>query len=148
MVSDRLPEVLPRPRGGAERDPVTPHPVAREAVVICWSRDDGKVYKARVGLADERVLTWEHQPDGQPNMTVDEFHECDAALRLDPRCPCGEFVVQSERDRGLPVWTAQNRSIENTDVVLCYVFGVHHITRRKNGRPQPRPRRATHRRPL
>ncbi len=45
------------------------------------------------------------------------------------RWPCGEFVVQSHEDRGLPVWTAQNRSIENTDVVLWYVFGIHHITR-------------------
>ena len=25
-------------------------------------------------------------------------------------------------------WTA-NRSVENTDVVLWYVFGIHHITR-------------------
>ena len=46
----------------------------------------------------------------------------------DERWPCGEFVVQSEQDRGLPVWTAQNRSIEDTDVVLWYVFGIHHIT--------------------
>jgi primary-amine oxidase len=45
------------------------------------------------------------------------------------RWPCGEFVVQSEDDRGLPVWTAQNRSIEDTDIVLWYVFGIHHITR-------------------
>ena len=47
----------------------------------------------------------------------------------DERWPCGEFVVQSEQDEGLPVWTAQNRSIDNTDVVLWYVFGIHHITR-------------------
>jgi primary-amine oxidase len=47
----------------------------------------------------------------------------------DERWPCGEFVVQSEQDQGLPVWTAQNRSIGNTDVVLWYVFGIHHITR-------------------
>jgi primary-amine oxidase len=45
------------------------------------------------------------------------------------RWPCGEFVVQSRDDRGLPVWTAQNRSIQDTDVVLWYVFGIHHITR-------------------
>jgi primary-amine oxidase len=47
----------------------------------------------------------------------------------DERWPCGEFVVQSLEDRGLPVWTAQDRSIEDTDVVLWYVFGLHHITR-------------------
>jgi primary-amine oxidase len=49
--------------------------------------------------------------------------------RDDERWPCGDFPVQSERDSGLPRWTAQNRSIENTDVVLWYVFGIHHITR-------------------
>ncbi len=45
------------------------------------------------------------------------------------RWPCGEFPVQSEEDAGLPSWTAANRSIENTDVVLWYVFGIHHVTR-------------------
>ena len=30
---------------------------------------------------------------------------------------------------GCPRWTAQDRPIENTDVVLWYVFGIHHITR-------------------
>jgi len=45
------------------------------------------------------------------------------------RWPCGEFVNQSVTDLGLPSWTAANRPIENTDVVLWYVFGIHHITR-------------------
>ena len=49
----------------------------------------------------------------------------------DERWPCGEFVVQSRQDAdaGLPGWTAADRSIHDTDVVLWYVFGVHHITR-------------------
>ncbi len=47
----------------------------------------------------------------------------------DERWPCGEFPVQAEVDAGLPAWTAQNRSIANTDVVLWYVFGLHHVTR-------------------
>jgi primary-amine oxidase len=47
----------------------------------------------------------------------------------DERWPCGEFLVQSEEDAGLPAWTAANRSIENTDVVVWYVFGIHHVTR-------------------
>jgi primary-amine oxidase len=49
--------------------------------------------------------------------------------RDDERWPCGDFPNLSEHDSGLPRWTAQNRAIENTDVVLWYVFGIHHITR-------------------
>ena len=49
--------------------------------------------------------------------------------RQDERWPCGEFPNLSETDHGLPTWTAQNRPIENTDIVLWYVFGIHHVTR-------------------
>jgi primary-amine oxidase len=49
--------------------------------------------------------------------------------REDERWPCGDFPVQAARDTGLPAWTAADRPIENTDVVLWYVFGIHHITR-------------------
>ncbi|TQR88628.1 primary-amine oxidase [Mycobacterium hodleri] len=47
----------------------------------------------------------------------------------DERWPAGEFVNQSTEDTGLGQWTKANRSVENTDVVLWYVFGLHHITR-------------------
>ncbi|MCP9276015.1 primary-amine oxidase [Mycolicibacterium arenosum] len=47
----------------------------------------------------------------------------------DERWPAGEFVNQSAADTGLGEWTKANRSIDNTDVVLWYVFGIHHITR-------------------
>jgi primary-amine oxidase len=49
--------------------------------------------------------------------------------REDERWPCGEFPTQSAEDRGLPAWTAQDRPIEDTDVVLWYVFGINHVTR-------------------
>ncbi|WP_375424433.1 primary-amine oxidase [uncultured Friedmanniella sp.] len=47
----------------------------------------------------------------------------------DERWPAGEFVTQSRPGEGLPVWTAANRGIEDTDVVLWYTFGIHHIPR-------------------
>ncbi|OZC73263.1 tyramine oxidase [Rhodococcus sp. 06-418-5] len=47
----------------------------------------------------------------------------------DERWPSGEFVNQSGIDHGLPEWTEKDRSIENTDVVVWYTFGIHHITR-------------------
>jgi primary-amine oxidase len=45
------------------------------------------------------------------------------------RWPCGELVVQAVEDRGLPAWTARDRPIAGADVVLWYVFGIHHVTR-------------------
>ena len=39
-------------------------------------------------------------------------------------------IRRAEPRRRRPArWTAANRPIENTDVVLWYVFGIHHITR-------------------
>jgi primary-amine oxidase len=49
------------------------------------------------------------------------------------RWPCGEFPTQGGGGLpgcdGLPEWTAANRPIEDVDVVLWYVFGIHHVTR-------------------
>ncbi|HEY1699808.1 MAG TPA: hypothetical protein VGG75_08870 [Trebonia sp.] len=52
-----------------------------------------------------------------------------APYEQEERWPCGDFPVQSVTDTGLPAWTCANRSIEDTDVVLWYVFGIHHIPR-------------------
>jgi primary-amine oxidase len=60
-------------------------PVPREAVALLWNRDDGQAYKAVVSLTEDRVVAWEHRPGEQPNMTIDEFREVNAALRDDAR---------------------------------------------------------------
>lgn len=58
---------------------------AREAYVVCWDRDDGGAFKGVVSLTEDRVLAWEPRAGEQPPMTPDEFDECDAALRHEPR---------------------------------------------------------------
>ena len=70
-------------------------PIIREARVVCWNRDDGKAYKARISLTEDRVVEWRHEPDGQPNMTIDEFNESDRALRREPR------VIEALARRGI-----------------------------------------------
>ena len=57
----------------------------READVVCWSRDDGRTYKARVSITGDRVVAWEHQPGRQANFTMDEYYACHEALKKDPR---------------------------------------------------------------
>ena len=56
----------------------------REALVVCWNRADGQAYRAVVSLTGSEVAAWEHLPGQQPNMTVDEWHECDEMLRAHP----------------------------------------------------------------
>lgn len=40
----------------------------------------------------------------------------------------GDYPNQSRGEGGLPTWTARNRSIDGTDLVLWYTLGFHHIT--------------------
>ena len=97
--------------------PVTP--IAREAIVIGWDRDDGAVYKARVTLDRARVTRWERQTEGQPNMTVDECNECDAALRKDPR------VIEALAQRGI---TDLDRVLIDT-----WAYGAHLVPEQHRG---------------
>jgi len=69
--------------------------VARAAVAVCWNRADGQACRARVALPGGGVTAWEPLPGQQPNLTSDEWHECDEMLRAHPR------VVAALAARGL-----------------------------------------------
>ena len=45
------------------------------------------------------------------------------------RHPAGDYPNQSEGGGGLPAWTAADRSLVDTDVVLWHTFGLTHIAR-------------------
>lgn len=55
----------------------------------------------------------------------------------DERYPAGDFVNLSSGGEGLPAWTAQDRPVENTDLVVWHSFGLHHLPRPEDHPVQP-----------
>jgi primary-amine oxidase len=45
------------------------------------------------------------------------------------RWPAGDYPTQSSEDTGITRWIVDDAPLVSTDVVLWYVFGIHHITR-------------------
>jgi primary-amine oxidase len=43
--------------------------------------------------------------------------------------PAGQYPNQNPGPDGLPVWTQKDRNIENTEIVVWYNFGHHHVPR-------------------
>ncbi len=56
------------------------------------------------------------------NLWVTPYHP-------DEMSPTGPYPNQHPGGDGLPKWTQANRNVENTDIVVWYNFGSHHIPR-------------------
>jgi primary-amine oxidase len=76
---------LKEPSKDTVRDHKPGDSVPRDALAVCWNREDGQAYRAVVSLTDDTATVWEPLDGQQPNMTVDEWHESDEMLRADPR---------------------------------------------------------------
>jgi primary-amine oxidase len=92
-------------------------------------------YKLEAGSAVQ-PFTDPDSPSGrrgrfiQHQIWVTPFHP-------EERFPAGEFVNQSRGLDGLPAWTAQDRKVENTDIVVWHSFGLHHLPRPEDHPVQP-----------
>jgi primary-amine oxidase len=64
------------------------------------------------------------------------------------RYPAGDYPFQHPGGDGLPAWTAADRALENTDVVLWYVFGTNHIPRTEDWPVMPVERAGFHLKPV
>jgi primary-amine oxidase len=95
-------------------------PIEREARVVAWNTDDGTAYVGLLSLTDDALLSWDAQPGKQPNATVDEWHDCDAAMRRHPE------VLAALAKRG----------ITDPDLVLVdvWTYGAHLIPTAYTGR--------------
>jgi primary-amine oxidase len=56
----------------------------REAFLILLDNATGDMYEAIVSLSQQRVTSWQHVPDAQPNIMADELAECEQAVKAHP----------------------------------------------------------------
>ena len=59
-------------------------PFEREAFIIVLNNVSGNTYEAIVSLTAQSVVSWTHIPDVQPPIALDEFFDCEAAVKADP----------------------------------------------------------------
>ncbi len=59
-------------------------PQVREAHFILLDNTDGQTYEAIVSLSNKCVVSWKHIPGVQPPIHIDEFIECENAVKASP----------------------------------------------------------------
>ncbi|MDE2844567.1 MAG: hypothetical protein OXN21_14480, partial [Chloroflexota bacterium] len=60
-------------------------PLLREAFLVILDNEDASTWEAVVSLNEGKVTSWKHVPGVQPRIMFDEFAECEATVRADPR---------------------------------------------------------------
>ncbi|MBI5131070.1 MAG: primary-amine oxidase [Rhodopseudomonas palustris] len=77
-----------------------------------------------------------NSPSGKRSSFV-ENHVWATAFDADERFPAGEYMNHSDGSGGLPDFIKQDRPLENADIVLWHVFGLHHPVRLEDFPVQP-----------
>ena len=101
--------------------------IERNAFLVALDNDDGSTYQAVVSLDEKRVVSWERIPGVQPRVMFDEFMECEAAVRADPRFQAA-IKKRGITDPSLVMvdpWSAGNYGFEDEEgrrLVLCRNF--------------------------
>jgi primary-amine oxidase len=84
-------------------------------------------YQLAPGMNTEQLMSEDDYPRLRAGFI--NHHLWVTPQREDERYAAGDFPTLSTPGMGLPAWTSQDRDIENTDIVLWYTFGMHHMVR-------------------
>jgi len=84
-------------------------------------------YEIKAGHNAVSLLTEDDFPRRRAGFV--DHHLWVTPQRDNERFAAGDFPTQSKGGDGLPAWTKANRPVENTDIVLWYTMGFHHLPR-------------------
>ena len=89
----------------------------REAFICLLDNDTHRTYEAVVSLSDDEVKSFTHIPGVQPKIMLDEFYECEQAVKADPAFR-EALAKRGITDIDLVMvdpWSAGNYGIEGED---------------------------------
>ncbi len=84
-------------------------------------------YQLVPGMSVMTLLTADDYPRRRAGFI--DHHLWVTPYRADELYAAGMYPTLSRPGEGLPKWTATNRAIENTDIVLWHTIGMHHVAR-------------------
>jgi primary-amine oxidase len=84
-------------------------------------------YQLVPGMSVETLLSEDDWPRQRAGFI--DYHLWVTPYRADERYAAGMYPTLSEPGDGLPRWTRADRRIDNTDIVLWYTAGMHHVVR-------------------
>jgi primary-amine oxidase len=84
-------------------------------------------YQLVPGMNVHTLLTADDYPRRRAGFI--DHHLWVTPYRSGERYAAGAYPTLSEPGQGLPAWTAADRDIRDTDIVLWYTFGMHHVAR-------------------
>ncbi len=109
--------VLNEPPKNAVLDYDGTHTFPREAFICLLDNDSRRTYEAVVSLSDDKVKSFTHIPGVQPKIMLDEFYECEQAVKADPAFRQA-LAMRGITDIDLVMvdpWSAGNYGIEGED---------------------------------
>ena len=89
--------------------------ITRQAFMVLLDNATGYTYEAIVSITDQTVLSWQHIPSAQPGFVLDEFFECEAAVKANPDFQAA-LLKRGITDMDLVMvdpWSAGNYGVED-----------------------------------
>jgi primary-amine oxidase len=93
--------------------------IDRQAFMVLLDNETAKTYEVIVSVTKQSIVSWKHIPDVQPGFVLDEFFDCEAAVKASPAFQAA-LLKRGITDLDLVMvdpWSAGNYGLEDEEGV-------------------------------